>query len=93
MNPASHTAGCYFLLDSGGGQAQLETSLLTKQSHQTPRSLVCSRATQPANRLLCATARGWQALLALLVSAVHPLTGLHWASWVYGVDGLASIRS
>ena len=79
---ASRTAG-YYLLESGGGRAQLEASVL--QPHTGPAATVRPQARPQRalpNRLALYAAAWIAGTAALLVSAVHPLTGLPWISWV-----------
>ena len=79
--PAHRTAG-YYLLPAGGGRAQLEASLAQAAPGATPaRPFTKPHRTQPSRLALYAAA--WLVGTAtLLVSVVHPLTGLPWPSWV-----------
>ena len=80
-DPAHRTAG-YYLLEAGGGRARLEASLQQAAPDAAPTRLSAKpRGTQP-NRLALYAAAWIAGTATLLVSAVHPLTGLPWPSWV-----------
>jgi hypothetical protein len=49
------------LFSAGPAEDELEASLLTKQSHQAPRSLALRNSANPIGRS-CTQPRGWQAL-------------------------------
>ncbi|MBC7548346.1 MAG: hypothetical protein H7224_06855, partial [Polaromonas sp.] len=79
---ASRTAG-YYLLEFGGGRAQLEASLAQEQPGTAPPDHSPTAQNRPLPNRLALYAAAWLAgTAALLVSAVHPLTGLTWITWV-----------
>jgi cyclic beta-1,2-glucan synthetase len=80
--PASRTAG-YYLLESGEGRAQLEASVSQPLSGSTGSTSPPAKSQRRLPNRLALYAAAWLAGTAtLLVSAVHPLTGLPWISWV-----------
>ena len=80
-NPARRTAS-YFLLEAGDGRAQLEASLEQAAPDSAPAPSRAKPRRSQASRLALYAAAWLAGTAVLLVSAVHPLTGLPWASWV-----------